>query len=202
MKTLKVNRLEQAMKELKAIKGITEETIESVKTEIKPRERKLYHVALVKKHNNQAKEEYVTTVVVQSYNDRSFPNLKKNLVYLGINQAIVLHDPKLEDFTNEPTSTFETRKENLETIAEMKAKHEKEMADLRKELTSKPTENVVADENAGDGGTATVFDAEKAVKADLIAYAAENEIDLGEATLVDDIRKVVIAGITANDLKA
>lgn len=199
MKTLQVNRLEQAMKEIKAIKGITEETIESIKTEIKPRERKLYHVALIKKVNNPAKEEYTTSVLVQSYNDRSFPNLKKNLVYLGFSQAIVLHDPSNEDLTVAPKATFESRKENQEAIADLTKKHNDEVAELKRKLAAKNAGEVVVDgttdggtDGGGDGSeTITEIDVDKAKKDELIAFAQIKEIPLGDASKVDEIREVV-----------
>mgnify|MGYP000377359330 CR=1 FL=1 len=125
------------MKELSKIKDITEETIENLKTEFPVRERKNYHVALVKKTHNPRLEKYDISVMNQSYTDRSYPKLEDSLAYLGFSQAILLHDPRKEDLTVAPKETFEKRKESQEAMAEMQKKHDAEMAEMKKQLAAK-----------------------------------------------------------------
>jgi hypothetical protein len=182
MKTFKSNRLEQAFKELKTIKDLSEESIEGLQTEFTLRERKKYHVALVRKENNPRLEKYDVSVSVQSYNERSFPKLKKSLKFLGISKIVLLHDPRNEDFEAKHIPTIDERKESNKAVLELMKKQKDEIAELKKELAAK---------NAGKTEEDPIFDVEKAVKADLIAFAGINEIDLGESLKVEEIRTVV-----------
>lgn len=139
MKTLKANNQNQALNQLKKIDELTPKQIDSIKNRtIRELDKDQYHVILVRKVNNIARQKYDVSLLVQQYTDRGFRQLKKSFVYLGFSKMIILHDP------------------------------------------SKKTDE---------------FDVNKAKKDELIEYAEQNNIDLGEANLVDEIREVVKTNI-------
>jgi hypothetical protein len=197
MKTLKANNLSQAAKELKAI---DEALVEKLNENIKEADKKHYHVILIKITERPGQVKNNVSFIIQKYTPRSFDKVKKQVAFLGFAAAIVLHDPSLlkeEDKTI--VSTFEKTKTVEQVTKELEAKHKKEKEDLIKQLNDAKSGNVKTeggDGNGSDDDTKVLkgdpnFDVAKAVKDDLIAFAGENEIDLKDAKLVDDIRKVV-----------
>lgn len=217
MKTSKANNLQQALKELEAIDGLKKETIEKFNGEVREADRKKYHVILVKKIHDAAKQRYLVSIVRQQYGKRSWEKVKNSVVQLGFHKAILLHDPSQLKEEDAPTLTT---KEQLEIDADVKKqleeKHAKEVAELKAQLAEAKKNEKANEKNAngsdgsdnnknatgdgsGDKGGDIVgsIDIKEAKKAEIEKFAEDNGIDFGDKHLVDDIREIVAKWLDA-----
>ncbi len=207
MKTLKANNLTQAQKELEAIDGLTDEKIAKLKSAVREADKKLYHVILVKKIHDAANQKYLVSFIVQQYNTRAFAKVKTSVTQLGFYKAIVLHDPTQVAEDETPTlTTFDKRAIESQVKKDLEAKHKKEIDDLRAELEEKTRASKTDDGNgaddtgAGNDDTTIVgeIEVETAKKDELLKFAEDNKIELGEDTKVDTIRPIIAKWIEDN----
>ena len=198
MKTLKANNLTQAKKELGAIDGLTDKQIAKLKSEVREADKKLYHVILVKKIHDAANQKYLVSFIVQQYNTRAFAKVKTSVTQLGFHKAIVLHDPTQVAEEKTPTlTTFDKQAIETQVKKDLEAKHKKEMDDLRAELEEKAKASKI---NNGNDNTIIVGEIEVATakKDDLLKFANDNKIELGDNPKVDTIRPIIAKWIENN----
>jgi len=185
-KKLKPNRLKEASKEIEALK-ISKGEKDKIDLSVLERNKKFYHVALVRRVNNPAKKEYENSFVVQIYNKRAYDKLKTKIKSMPIDKMIVLHDPTLEkdDEIITTLSSHEQSKIASKIEKELTEKFEKEKA----EAIKKAKEEALAEKNGEEKGG---FDVESATLPQLNKFASDKEIDLQGKTSKEDVKAIVL----------
>lgn len=172
MEMLKANRLEQALNELKN-SNVSKEMLDNINFNVQEVNKRFYHVALLRRVNNPVKEEYESAVVIQIYNKRGFENLKKNIKTMPISKIVVTHDP-----------TLEKEDEVIVKLSEAELK-EKLRAEILEEINSSTTTEYKTSK-LGD------FNPETASYHELVKFAKENEIELGEDRKQSAVKSAVL----------
>jgi hypothetical protein len=90
MGQMEANNYERAFNQLQ---GLDEALAQKLPRTINPANANYYTVVLVRKTNDVARERYITTFQIQSFNKRQLEKLQKSFVFLGYNTVIILHDP-------------------------------------------------------------------------------------------------------------
>ena len=90
MRTLTANNYQQAFSQLKAIDEQSAAKLEEV---IYDSNKKHFNIILVRKMNDDVRQRYLTTFVVQAFNIRQWEKLQKNYSSMGYSNVIVLHNP-------------------------------------------------------------------------------------------------------------
>lgn len=204
MKTLVPNQLKEAKEALKTIDGMTDKVLAVLPKKINHKDRKFYHLALVSRTNNPATMKYTNSIMVQQYGKLGYLKIKEKFTERGFYTAVLLHNPENlnEDETPRITQHEETQI-RAKVEKELSDKHEKEKEEMRKEFEEKLRAQKAEDKKAEElKNQIENFDVAKANKDALIAFAKGQEIELGEAKNVDDIRAVVTKWVEENTTDA
>jgi len=206
MKTLQASNLTQAVK---ALKKIDETLVSKIEKNVKDADKRHYHVILVRVKDRPGQTKNDVSVTTQTYSKLGFEKIKKNFVFQGFANAILLHDPstlsaeelakpkKGEKVAVAPVvPPVDTKKD--ETISSQA----QEIADLKAKLAAKPKKEVAPVVPPVDNGSVSPppeptvkgdvdFDVSVADFKGLNEFAADNKIELGTAKSTDAIRIVV-----------
>lgn len=195
-----------AVKQLRAIEGVTKEQIEAIPSKVKEGNEKHFNVIQVRLVNDTARKKYKAKVSVMAKNQRSFEKLKKNYAYFGIDHLILLHDPS-EALAAEKKALAPYEKSAIEV--EVDKELEKEMKEKREKMiaerTAKATEKKNKELQNGPGPKTPPppkepfdigFDLWKADLSKVKDFAKENSIDLRGASKDSTIRNIVHEWLT------
>ena len=213
MKTLKPSNLQQAKKELQATDKKSNLKIDVI--EVKDKD--FYHVIMVSKVNNPAKQEYVTKTHIQMFNVLGYEKIKKSFAQQGYSKIILLHDPsKMEKKeTGNDVSQFHKSQIEREIEIELQKEMEEKKAKLMKERLEKLNDTETPEdadkgksdddkETGNNDGTDTdkdngnTFDITKANDEEIKTFAEQNKIQLGAAKKPQTVKKIVSAWIEEN----
>lgn len=185
MKTLKASNLGQAQKQLSEIdKSLAEKLNENVKDV----DKKHYHVILVKVVDRPGQPKNDVSMIIQTYNKQGYEKLKKNFIFQGFTQAILLHEPVadedvvIENVSDEKDAIIAGKDAEIEALKAKLASVPNQTTQPEPETTTQPVES----QNQED-----VFDVLTADFKGLNVFASENNIDLQGKRSTEDIRVVV-----------
>lgn len=193
MGNIKTNRYSQAVSE---IEKLHKDLLLKVSEEIDEKEKKLFHVLLVKIIDRPGEVTNVVTGKVQKYNRHGFDKIKKNYKFLGFNKLILLHDPALNPKEEAPKAVELKKVETKMSDADMEAEIERRateranaiIASQKKEAPKEP----LKEDGQGEGSTI----ADPFAKGDTIdmmkEFAKENDIDLSGLSKKDEIKATLI----------
>lgn len=201
MKTIKANNFDQALKE---IEGLDKDQAGKVKEAIKVCDRKHNHVIGVKilDRPGQAKNDVEIQTLILT--DDKFKKLNKNPKFHGFAKLIVLHDASQDEGTETPILDIQDEaKIEAKVKAELEAKHQKEMDELRAKLKAEAIEDQKKSKPDGNADVDVLVKFKTELDAtvdELKEYAKDNEIDLSGLKNKSDIQLAI--GTWLNDQEA
>lgn len=107
---LKPNSLETANKSVEKYEGV------KLPTTINANENHLYHVAIVESIVNREKLKFDNKLRIQKFNDRAWLRIEKNLKRIGVENAFIFHNPKLNK--EEVKEVVNTKVSNYDSVKE------------------------------------------------------------------------------------
>ena len=188
MKTLKANNYEQAAKELA---NLDESLVKKISEEINASDKRHYHIITVRIIDRPGKVKNDTQVSIQKYHKHGFEKIVKRFKNTGADYCIVLHDPTKDGEDVEVyVPSHKLKQTEAQIRAEVQAEAEKEIQKRVDERIAKFKED---NEQEDPTDLVSLKEIRKLNQEDLIKFATENKVEVGEETRVRELKKIIIS---------
>lgn len=182
MSHIKTNNYNQAIKE---IGSMDQELIAKIPQEVENKNAKMYHVALVKITPKPGEVKNDVKVTIQQYHQNGFEKIQKSFMFQGFNKLILVHDPSVKKAVSPTKEEIEAKRLEAEKqLAADSLEQSKKLEDQKQE-PKEPSQADILEKEYQDaiGGN----------KPELLDFAKQHGIDLGESSNNDQRKEVITA---------